>query len=114
MAKVSREQWYKTTERQREASERTRSARKKARSPQARDVDEALSAAMASVSRRILREDKAARDAGSCVEMVMPRQITDWLLDATISHLVDIRGMDRSKSRSALQDRLKKSRRYQS
>lgn len=112
MARVSERSGFKTTERQRMSAQTTRKARTKARKPQSRAVDEALSAAVATVSLWILREDKRAKAAGFVVEAVQPKQITDWILEAAVDHLVDVRSMDKTKSLSALHDRLKKPRRY--
>lgn len=103
---------FKTTERQRTAAQRTRLERTKVRKPQSRDVDEALSAAVAKVFKRILRDAKAASDHGFAVEMVYPKQISDWVLEVAVDHLVDVRAMDKAKSKSALQERLRKTRRY--
>lgn len=100
-------QYFKTTERQRTSAAVTRAQRAKARKPQARDVDEALSAAVRRVSRDCHRDVLAGRSVA-----VEPVEVFNRVFQLTLDHLVDVRHMDIEKSKAALHERLKKRRRY--
>ena len=96
---------YKTTQRKRESSAKTRRARADIGKPQPNQVDEAISAAAKSHLRRL----KAQGD-----NPVLPSVVLDNLLAVAINHLVDVRGLNRDQSRIALTARLLKRRRYAS
>jgi uncharacterized membrane-anchored protein YjiN (DUF445 family) len=104
--------FFKTTARQRESSDTTRKVREKARKPEPREVDEALSAAVKKSLRTNLR-DVALKQAKNLVpEKVFRNDVHNDILAMVIDHLVEVRGMDPVKSKEALQERLKKKRRY--
>lgn len=94
---------YKTTQRKRESSAKTREGRVAIGKPQPNLVDEAISAAVKSHLRKL----KAEGD-----KPVLPSAVLDTLLEVSIRHLVDIRGLDRDQSRIALTARLLKRRQY--
>lgn len=96
---------YKTTQRKRESSAKTREERVAIGKPQPNQVDEAISAAVKSH----LRTLKAEGD-----KPVLPSAVLDTLLEVSIKHLVDLRGLNRDQSRIALTARLLKRRRYTS
>ena len=95
--------FFKTTERQRSSAQRTRKRRAAVGKPQPVAVDEALSAAVKAELRRI----KVSGDKLSNTSDVL-----NAIFDGALDHLVDIRGLDRQQSWSALSSRLIKRRRY--
>lgn len=100
--------YFKTSARRRELSANTRRNRKAAGKPvQPNVVDEALSAAVQAATKRNVRASKDGRQA-SPYEL----KVFDSLLAAAIDHLVVVKGLDREQSKSALQARLIKRRRY--
>lgn len=100
--------FYKTSKRRRELSAETRRKRKAAGKPvQPNVVDEALSAAIQSASTKSIRRAKTPHPIPPIAMAVY-----DDILEAALAHLVDIRGLDREQSKSALQARLYKRRQY--
>lgn len=95
--------FFKTTERQRSSAQRTRKRRAAVGKPQPVAVDEALSAAVKAELRRI----KVSGDKLSNTSDVL-----NAIFDGALDHLVDVRGLDRQQSWSALSSRLIKRRRY--
>ncbi|MGF0537289.1 hypothetical protein ACQQ2Q_04780 [Agrobacterium sp. ES01] len=100
-------QYFKTTERQRSSAAITRKQRAKVRKPQARDVDEALSAAVRRASRDYHRDLLSG-----CSVAIEPVEVFNYVFQLTIDHLVDVRSMNLEKSKAALRERLMKKRRY--
>lgn len=102
------QRFYKTTARRRELSNNTRGTRRSAGMPaQPHIVDEALSAALQAASTRNVRAAKTGRPVPEAEARVIDR-----LLAAALDHLVDIRGLNRERCFTALQQRLFKRRRY--
>lgn len=95
--------FFKTTERQRSSAQRTRKRRAAVGKPQPVAVDEALSAAV----RSALKKVKTSGD-----QMTKTSDVLNAIFDGALDHLVDIRGLDRKQSWSALSARLVKKRRY--
>ena len=95
--------FFKTTERQRSSAQRTRKRRAAVGKPQPVAVDEALSAAVKAELKRI----KVSGDKLSNTSDVL-----NAIFDGALDHLVDVRGLDRQQSWSALSSRLIKRRRY--
>ena len=95
--------FYKTTERQRTSAQRTRQRRVAVGKPQPNLVDEAISAALKAELRRV----KAGGD-----RTAKTSEVLNSIFDAALGHLVDVRGLDRQQSWSALSARLIKRRRY--
>lgn len=98
-------QYYRSTERQRTSAQATRKRRAAAGKPQPVVVDEALSAALRSALRRL----KAQGDQPSTTSGVL-----NSIFDSAVTHLTDVRGMDKGQSSVALSARLLKRRRYSS
>lgn len=97
--------YFKTTQKQRTSAQRTRERRVAVGKPQPVAVDEALSAAM----RAELRKIKVSGD-----KLVKTSEVLNSIWDAALDHLVDVRGLDRKQSWSAVTARLTKKRRYSS
>lgn len=96
-------EFFRTTERQRTSAKRTRQRRVAVGKPQPATVDEALSAAMKTELRRIKASgDKVAKSS----------EVMNSIWESALDHLVDVRGLDRQQSWSALTARLVKKRRY--
>ena len=72
-------------------------------------VDEALSAAIQAATKRNVRATKAGRPVSEAETKVFDR-----ILAVALDHLVEIRGLNRGKCYSALQQRLFKRRSYRS
>lgn len=102
------QEYYKTSARRRELSANTRRKRKVAGKPvQPNIVDEALSAAIQAAATLNV---KRSRTSNTTLPLAM--KIYDGILESAIAHLVDVRGLDREQSKSALQARLLKRRQY--
>lgn len=96
-------EFFRTTERQRTSAKRTRQRRVAVGKPQPATVDEALSAAMKTELRRIkVSGEKVAKSS----------EVLNSIWESALDHLVDVRGLDRRQSWSALTARLVKKRRY--
>lgn len=95
--------FFRTTERQRTSAQRTRKRRVDVGKPQPSAVDEALSAAV----RSALKDVKRYGD-----KTVLVSQLLNSVFDHALDHIVEVRGLDREQSRSALTARLIKRRRY--
>ncbi len=98
-------EYFKTTQRQRTSAQQTRQRRVAVGKPQPVAVDEALSAAMKAELRRI----KVSGD-----KLVKTSDALNSIWNAALDHLVDVRGLDRKQSWSAVTARLTKKRRYSS
>lgn len=97
--------FYRTTERQRTSAQRTRKRRLDVGKPQPVAIDEALSAAV----RAALKSMKRDGD-----RQVLTSTFLNSLFDSALDHLVEVRGLDRQQSWTALTARLVKRRRYSS
>lgn len=95
--------YFKTTQKQRASAQRTRERRVAEGKPQPVAVDEALSAAVRSALKRV----KTSGD-----QMTKTSDVLNAIFDGALDHLVEIRGLDRQQSWSALSARLVKKRRY--
>lgn len=96
-------EFFKTTARQRTSAQKTRQRRAAVGKPQPSAVDEALSAAVRSALKRV----KTSGD-----EQTRTSDVLNAIFDGALDHLVDVRGLDRRQSWSALSARLVKKRRY--
>lgn len=95
--------YFKTTERQRTSAQRTRTRRAEIGRPQPVAIDEAVSAALKAQLRRLKSDgDRLLRTS----------EVLNSIFDAALDHLVDVRGLDRQQSVTALSARLIKRRRY--
>lgn len=95
--------FYRTTERQRTSAQRTRKRREAVGKPQPNVIDEALSAAVRSALKSVKRDGDRAVKSSS---------LLNHLFDVALDHLVEVRGLDRDQSWTALTARLVKRRRY--
>lgn len=101
---------FKTSPRRRELSAATRRKRKALGKPvQPNVVDEALSAAVQVATTKNVRAMNAGKPTSAS-----ETRVYDALLASAIDHLVDVRGLDREQSKTALTARLLKRRRYTS
>jgi hypothetical protein len=95
---------FKTTERKRQAAQKTRADRLNVRKPQPNVVDEAVTAALMSTLERLRAEGGPAASTAFSVY--------GNLLEVVLAHLADRRGYHPDRSREALKSRLSNRRRY--
>ncbi len=97
---------YKTTRRKRESAQSYRQTRSAARKPQAREVDEALSAALKKLVLQIKKGDYR--------KPMTAIQVYDVITTLAMDHLAEKRDSAVDQAKAAVLERLSKARKYPS